>query len=170
MKDYNERVEQFLVYAINMIMAKINNKHFNKPLTKGSLFYEIYSTKNFHIRPYKVDDEDDSPNFYYKPLNLRVWWYKYLGRQMIIKCDVNLTINDIIEMINVCCKDITNSEENDIVSLDSISKNKYEEVIDILFSLKRLTNHTSIFNTLKIIAKTNPDVLINAYKESKNKK
>lgn len=29
----------------------------------------------------------DAPNFWYKPLDLKIWWYKYIGRGMEVKID-----------------------------------------------------------------------------------
>lgn len=33
--------------------------------------------------------EDDAPNFHYKPTDFKVWWYKYIGRDMRMNREVS---------------------------------------------------------------------------------
>ena len=33
-------------------------------------------------------ENDKAPNFHYKPLGLKVWWYKYIGRDMEMTGDL----------------------------------------------------------------------------------
>lgn len=53
-----------------------------------------YETDVFMMHPYcwcQRDEcpwcraEDPMPNFWYKPTDFRVWWYKYIGRDMVCK-------------------------------------------------------------------------------------
>jgi hypothetical protein len=42
------------------------------------------------------------PNFHYKPLDLRVWWYKYIGRDM----QQNIAVPDLNKVLNHCLESI----------------------------------------------------------------
>ena len=46
---------------------------------------------------------DPLPNFIYKPLDLRVSWYKYIGRGM--EMNKNLSIKECSDMLQNCIKD-----------------------------------------------------------------
>ena len=48
----------------------------------------------------KYSESGRAPNFWYKPLDFKVWWYKYIGRGM----EFNKTINkkQIKEMLKKC--------------------------------------------------------------------
>ena len=45
---------------------------------------------------------DPAPNFHYKPLDLKVWWYKYIGRDM--KMNKRFNNLQIAEMLINCIK------------------------------------------------------------------
>jgi hypothetical protein len=48
------------------------------------------------------NQKDPAPNFHYKPLDLKVWWYKYIGRDM--KSNKHLDHLQISEMLLNCLK------------------------------------------------------------------
>lgn len=53
--------------------------------------------------PYCWDEEKNGkifPNFIYKPKNLKVWWYKYIGRSMEV--NMELSDNEIQQILNNC--------------------------------------------------------------------
>jgi len=47
-------------------------------------------------------EEDPAPNFYYKPLGIKVWWYKYVGRGM--KCNRDVSVLECAEILQACLK------------------------------------------------------------------
>lgn len=47
-------------------------------------------------------EEDALPNFHYKPLDLKVYWYKYIGRDM--NYNKELTIQECADMLQNCIK------------------------------------------------------------------
>jgi hypothetical protein len=46
--------------------------------------------------------EEHAPNFYYKPLDFKVWWYKYIGRSM--EYNKELTALQCADMLTECLK------------------------------------------------------------------
>jgi len=44
--------------------------------------------------------EDGEPNFHYKPLDLKVWWYKYIGRDM--HYNKGISIPECADMFKAC--------------------------------------------------------------------
>ena len=46
--------------------------------------------------------EESTPNFWYKPLDFKVWWYKYIGRGMEINKE--LTAIQLATMVIDCLK------------------------------------------------------------------
>ena len=51
----------------------------------------------------------NTPNFYYRPYGLEVYWYKHLGRGMYIKSNKeNLKICELYDMMNHCVMEIEN--------------------------------------------------------------
>ena len=58
------------------------------------------------IKKYGIDkDEDDcmvAPNFWYKPIDFKVWWYKYIGRST--HCNKSISeseFNDMCKNLNI---------------------------------------------------------------------
>lgn len=45
-----------------------------------------------------------APNFWYKPLDIKIWWYKYIGRGMEI--NKMLTLADVESMWERCLKSL----------------------------------------------------------------
>lgn len=43
-----------------------------------------------------ISDTEVAPNFWYKPLDFKVWWYKYIGRSM--QTNKNLTDAEFLAM------------------------------------------------------------------------
>lgn len=48
----------------------------------------------------KYSETKRSPNFWYKPLDFKVWWYKYIGRG--VETNKILTIEQLEEMREKC--------------------------------------------------------------------
>lgn len=46
------------------------------------------------------NEAQSAPNFHYKPLDFKVWWYKYIGRSM--KFNKSLTIKECSAMLSDC--------------------------------------------------------------------
>lgn len=60
-----------------------------------------YSNQTFTVRAYEWDEEAEyKPNFEYK--DLKVDWYKYLGRDMVVECDHEITARFLADMVNDC--------------------------------------------------------------------
>ncbi len=53
--------------------------------------------------------DGEAPNFWYKPSGLKVWWYKWIGRDMRIEGDQEL----IKTMINQCIDSATEERANE---------------------------------------------------------
>jgi len=52
----------------------------------------------------KCSNKEYAPNFHYKPLDFKVWWYKYIGRGM--KTNKTLTAEQLKEMLEHCLRSI----------------------------------------------------------------
>lgn len=48
----------------------------------------------------KFSESDRLPNFWYKPLDFKVWWYKYIGRG--VETNMNLTKEQLLDMTQKC--------------------------------------------------------------------
>jgi hypothetical protein len=46
--------------------------------------------------------EQDAPNFWYKPTDFKVWWYKYIGRGM--ETNRPIAIQELSQILNDCIK------------------------------------------------------------------
>lgn len=46
--------------------------------------------------------DEHAPNFHYKPLDFKVWWYKYIGRDM--QYNMELTAMQCADMFTECLK------------------------------------------------------------------
>jgi hypothetical protein len=44
--------------------------------------------------------EENAPQFHYKPLDFKVWWYKYIGRGMDFNKDIS--IDECAKMLKDC--------------------------------------------------------------------
>lgn len=47
-----------------------------------------------------MEDDRTAPNFWYKPLDFKVWWYKYIGRS--VEVNKQLSDDDFKKMVDVC--------------------------------------------------------------------
>lgn len=47
-------------------------------------------------------EQETAPNFWYKPLDFKVWWYKYIGRGM--ETNMQLSALELSEMVTQCLK------------------------------------------------------------------
>lgn len=56
----------------------------------GNIIPELMKSSGF-------EKNEVAPNFWYKPLDLKVWWYKYIGRG--VKVNKQLTESDFKQMI-----------------------------------------------------------------------
>lgn len=69
--------------------------------------FRSFENNVFAIRPYTNDDEEfsqDTCNFYYKPTQTMVNWYKHIGRGM--EFSQNLSNQDIGLIIMNCLKSL----------------------------------------------------------------
>ena len=71
-----------------------------------------YSNPTFTVRAYEWDEEAEwKPNFEYK--GLKVEWYKYLGRGMIVECDHEITARFLADMLNDCIQSLEKEDYKD---------------------------------------------------------
>jgi hypothetical protein len=49
---------------------------------------------------YGMEDDRTAPNFWYKPLDFKVWWYKYIGRS--VEVNKQLSDDDFKKMVDDC--------------------------------------------------------------------
>lgn len=49
---------------------------------------------------YGMEDNRTAPNFWYKPLDFKVWWYKYIGRS--VEVNKQLSDDDFKKMVDDC--------------------------------------------------------------------
>jgi hypothetical protein len=47
--------------------------------------------------------EEDAPNFHHKASGFKVWWYKYIGRGIVIENPKNVSF---VEILAECCRSI----------------------------------------------------------------
>jgi hypothetical protein len=74
---------------------------------RGEKLDQWYKMVKTELIPEKMceycrNQKDPAPNFHYKPLDLKVWWYKYIGRDM--KSNKHLDHLQISEMLLNCLK------------------------------------------------------------------
>ena len=99
-----ERIETALkLIELELIQQyKRYNKHnFNDPFENSG---NVYSNSTFTVRAYNWSG-NDKPNFEYK--DLKVYWYKYLGRGTTFTADSDIDYDYIINMIIECVNSIT---------------------------------------------------------------
>jgi len=61
------------------------------PWCGGEIIPELMKSFGFE------KEHETAPNFWYKPLDLKVWWYKYIGRG--VKVNKQLTESEFKQMI-----------------------------------------------------------------------
>ncbi len=97
--------EDYLVEAILRAIAKFYGDEHKWPTKYGTRI----ETKIFMMNPYCWCEQDDCPwcidkvpNFWYKPTDFKVWWYKYIGRSM--EFNRKTTIPEAAEILSKCIK------------------------------------------------------------------
>ena len=83
------------------------NKHQKAVSTPFENSGEEYISDIFQVRAYDWgEDGNNKPNFHYEKdgIVLDVYWYKYFGRGMEAKCNTDLTVELLADMINDCIK------------------------------------------------------------------
>ena len=100
--------EDYFVEAIVRVIAEHYGDERNWP-TKYGVDYE---NDVFMMHPFCwCEQEDcpwcneDKPNFWYKPTDFKVSWYKYIGRGM--EFNRQTTIPEVVEMVYRCISDET---------------------------------------------------------------
>jgi hypothetical protein len=110
---------------IRMIAEAIEGR-INKNSGGDTDFYEVrkygtqYENDTFMMHPYCWCDKEDcpwcegeeweedspeaGPNFHYKPLGFKVWWYKYIGRGMVQNKE--LTVKEMAAMLFQCLESL----------------------------------------------------------------
>lgn len=58
------------------------------------------------FKEYGAEPGFSAPNFWHKPTNFKVWWYKYIGRGM----ETNRVKTDLLEMLRDCLVSIKEGE------------------------------------------------------------
>lgn len=53
---------------------------------------------------YGMEDNKTAPNFWYKPLDFKVWWYKYIGRS--VEVNKQLSDDDFKKMVDDCMSSV----------------------------------------------------------------
>jgi hypothetical protein len=86
-----------------------------------------YENDVFLISAYNWNDEEEPlPNFWFKPLNYQVEWYKHLGRGNFANRPI--TIDDAYDMLNKCIASIETSAVVQTVPVeDEFWESDYEE-------------------------------------------
>lgn len=73
-----------------------------------------------------IPDDEQVPNFWFKPLNYQVEWYKHLGRGNF--ANRPLTIDEAMDMLNKCIVSIeTSAVVQNVPVEDEFWENDYEE-------------------------------------------
>ena len=96
--------ESLLETALRQIAIKYSN---DPDIEWAEKYGTKYEDGRFMMHPYCWCGKDECkwcgdaqhPNFFYKPIGIKVWWYKYIGRGMDIEPD-NITNGQVAEMLN----------------------------------------------------------------------
>lgn len=72
---------------------------------------------NEMIEKYGIEKDRDAPNFWYKPLNFKVWWYKYIGRG--VEMNFHLTKQQLAEMLTNCLSVLQNDKVSDTTKAEN---------------------------------------------------
>ena len=61
-------------------------------------------------KKYGFVEDYGSPNFWHKPTNTKIWWYKYIGRSMLVYNPNELTIKQFSDILGDCLVSIKHGE------------------------------------------------------------
>jgi len=99
-------------YLVDAALRAIG-EHFSEKGSWGEKYGTTLETPVFSMHRFCWCDGDDcpwcwneeekgpqAPNFHYKPLDFKVWWYKYIGRDMVF--NRNLSISECASMLVDC--------------------------------------------------------------------
>lgn len=95
-----------------------------KYIAFGQYVYDIFELRSFlwdcdfdceedgeenkDISKCKIDNWCEKPNFYYKPTDLKIYWYKYPLRSA--ECNQNISLSDFVNIINRCIESYVNCD------------------------------------------------------------
>jgi len=111
MRDNELEMIEILESMVRIISAYYNKKMNGDESTDIPLNLNSY---NFSLHRHCFCGKENcslcnTPNFYYKPYGLEVYWYKYLGRGMFVNSNKkDLKICELYNMMNHCIMEIEN--------------------------------------------------------------
>lgn len=108
----SEKETTLVVVVLNAIDAELrrvywnaNQKEINSPFSNTG---ETYKNDTFSVRAYDWNEDNaEEPNFEYK--DLKVYWYKHLGRGDFAKKAEPLTLTFLSDMLDDCLKSLQES-------------------------------------------------------------
>jgi hypothetical protein len=68
-----------------------------------------YKNSTFEVQAYSWGEEEQDFCFWYKPKDIKICWYKYLGRGM--SCNKNLSPKEIDTLLKECLKALRKEEK-----------------------------------------------------------
>ena len=87
----------------NAIIVYTNNE-FSDYIDPFSNTGEQFETDVFWVKAYDWNSEEDQVNFVWR--DMKISWYKHLGRGMQVSCPYPVTPDLICEMLNECLRSI----------------------------------------------------------------
>lgn len=130
----DEELKNLLKYAITLIISAYNEVVRDEYSTE---ILENFKFDSFHVNRYCWCGEEgcescEEPNFYFKPYDLSVSWYKHVGRSMDIDYEEQeITPTMIITMITDCVSEIV---------LTTLSKDETTSIEEPAFNYKDIDN------------------------------
>jgi len=95
------------IYYLEYVIRMLGEYYATSDTSGGSTYGSVVEHEYFSMHPFCWCDGsecpwcrevDPQPNFHYKPLDIKVSWYKYIGRGMEINRDV--TIRECSEILS----------------------------------------------------------------------
>ena len=107
----NEKETELVIAILRAIDQELSRLYFNKNQKDISSPFDNtgteYKNETFIVRAYNWYDEDnEKPNFEYK--DLKVWWYKHLGRGDYMEKEKPLTLEFLLDMLKDCMVSLEN--------------------------------------------------------------
>lgn len=104
---------EYIDNNLGRVMWNINQRVYESPFSNSGNKYE---GTVFIVEAYSWDDNTSQEyNFYYKPLDIKIRWYKYLGRDTEVNCVFPPKF--FIMMFDDCLKELTEIETEYLESI-----------------------------------------------------
>jgi len=96
--------KDYLVDAIIRAIAERHGDESEWPNKYGTNFENEYFSMHRYCWCESEDckwcGEENAPHFHYKPLDFKVWWYKYIGRG--VSFNKQISVDECSEMLSNC--------------------------------------------------------------------